>query len=956
MPVLMPPNERDRLVALESTSVALSSSDLGAIGRRTRVAARSLDTQYAAFTLVEQSSNRFIATYGFELGSLPRDQFFCAHTILCDESHVVLDALEDPQFARMGVVGRAPGIRFYAGVPVRSDSGMVIGALCVFDSSPRRTFSQDDLNLLCELGVMTSRAVRSIELGGAPDTSSRGLSESVDQELPLRPNPTPMSLSRVPADTPSQIAAAQRSYWNDEERAKQATEAVADELRGHPALLQRIIDANPNPVTIRGADGRFVIVNAAAAAIFGFSSQQLVGMAESDITPDEASGKFMRVTTDLHQVFHDEPREEQIIDSQGRRRWFHVRREPLRAEEVSGQFSLTISTEITRLKTTQLQEQERRSLMQVVAGSERLETVIRRVVEFVERFVIGEASCCVWIPRSGKLRPVYSSTLPEEIARRITMLGVSTEKATPPELTEESNVLYDGPVSENLVCAPYAGAAHDAGLGHCTSIPIRNADGVVLGALDVLTGRPIGRESGLEVALSAAGLVSVAIETRKRNSASIYQAQYDHLTRLPNRYEMEARLRKSLAHARRNGHLVGMLILDIDHFKKFNDTLGLAVGDALLQEIAARFETCLRATDSLARMGNDEFAALVSELPDSTGATRVAQKLMSALARPFEIAGRDLVVTTSVGIAIYPNDGDDPGTLLRNADAALNRAKESGQNSFRFFAPDMHESALERLEMETALREVVSEHGLEMYLQQQLDIETGRLVGFEALARWTHPKLGRVSPEKFIPLAEETRLIGDIGSWIMEEACRALRDWRVQGLPLISMGVNVSPVQLAHSGFVDMVARCVTDFGVLPGSLELEITESAMMADLDNVVEKLHQLRALGVRVSIDDFGTGYSALARLQRLPIDRVKIDKSFVADLGESPEFDPSSAKLVQAIVTMANTFDLDVVAEGVETEQQAEVLFAIGCDVAQGYLYHRPMPARLALDTAAQLCAG
>jgi diguanylate cyclase (GGDEF)-like protein len=662
----------------------------------------------------------------------------------------------------------------------------------------------------------------------------------------------------------------------------------------------------------------------------------------------------MRVTTNLHQVFHDEPREEQLIDSQGRLRWFHVRRESLPTDTISNEYSLTISTEITSIKIAQLREKERRVLMQLVAGSERLESVVRRVAEFVEQFVQGEASCCVWIPRTGKLRPIHSSTLPEEIARRITMLGVSVEKAQPPGLAEESTVLYDGPVSENLVCAPYAGAAPDAGLGHCTSIPIRNAAGEVLGALDVLTPCPIGRESGLEVALSAAGLVSVAIESRKRNSASIYQAQYDQLTRLPNRYEMEARLRKSLAHARRNGHLVGVLILDIDNFKKYNDTLGLAVGDALLQEIAARFETCLRATDSLARMGNDEFAALIPELPDSTGATRVAQKLMNSLARPFEIAGRDLIVTTSVGIAIYPNDGDDPGTLLRNSDAALYRAKESGQNSFRFFAPDMHESALDRLELETALREVVSEQGLEMYLQHQLDIVTGAPVGFEALARWTHPKLGRVSPEKFIPLAEETRLIGEIGSWILTEACRALREWREKGLPAISMGVNVSPVQLGQAGFVEMVARCVSDFGVLPGSLELEITESAMMDDLENVVEKLHQVRALGVRVSIDDFGTGYSALARLQRLPIDRVKIDKSFVADLGDGPESDPTSAKLVQAIVTMANTFDLDVVAEGVETQQQADVLSAIGCDVAQGYLYHRPMPAREAMDSAAQLC--
>ena len=949
MPVLMPPNEAERLVALRSASAALGAADVSSIGRCARVAARSLDTQYAAFTLVEQSLNRFVATHGFEAGTLSRDQFFCAHTILRDEPHIVLDARLDPRFARLGIVQRPPGIRFYAGVPVHSDSGMVIGALCVFDSSPRQSFGEDDLNLLKELGVMTARAVQSLEFAPAWREAGTPPNPASDDRVFDRPPPTPVSPARAVRDTPAEPATT--AQWDGEELALDAVDAVAEQLRSNPQLLQRIIDSTPNPVTIKDGEGRFVIVNAAAAALFGFSSEQLVGMSESEFRASDESGEFSRVTTDLHRIYHDEPREEQMIDCQGRPRWFHVRREELRADE-AGEYSMTISTEITALKSAQLREAERRTLMRLVAGSDRLESVTKRVVEFVEQFVGANAKCCVWLPRSGRLRPIYASTLPEEIARRMTTLGVSVEKATSPNAHDESSVLFDGPIGENLVCAPYAGAAPALGLMHCTSIPIRTGDGAVIGALDVLTSAPISREFALETALSAAELVSVALEARKKNTSSVYQAQYDHLTRLPNRYEMEARLGKALAHARRNANLVGVLILDIDNFKKYNDTLGLAVGDALLQEIAARFETCLRATDSLARMGNDEFAALVPELPDSTGGTRVAQKLMAALSRPFEIAGRELVVTTSVGIAIYPSDGEDPGTLLRNADAALTRAKESGHNSFRFFAPDMHHNALERLEMETALREVVAEQGLEMYLQQQLDIGSGQPVGFEALARWNHPTLGAISPDKFIPIAEETRLIFDIGSWILEEACRAIRDWRERGLPSVSMGVNVSPVQLANEGFVEVVARCVSDFDIQPGELELEITESAMMDGMDDAVEKLQTLRNLGVRVSIDDFGTGYSALARLQRLPIDRVKIDKSFVAELTSMDGSDHQSAKLVEAIVTMAGTFDLDVVAEGVETMAQAKMLSSIGCDVAQGYLYHKPTSARAAMDTAAE----
>lgn len=944
MPVLMPPNEAQRLDALRTASAALSSADLSAIQRRARVAARTLEAQFAAFVLVERSANRFLATHGFEAGTLPRDQFFCAHSILEDGPHVVLDALNDPRFARMGIVQKPPGIRFYAGVPVRSEDGSVIGALCVFDSSPRSEFCEDDRNLLVELGVMTAKVIRTIENGPAGWRPPRGPHPSVEERVHERPLDTPKSFPRVALDTPHPPAV--KAVEN-----AQATDIseVIETIRAQPQLFQRIINTNPNPVTIKGADGRFVVVNAAAAALFGVSADELVGRREAELKDDAMAGEFARVTTDLHGTFHEEPREEQIIDSGGRARWFQVRREAVDTPR-SGQYSLTVSTEITAHKSAQEREAERRALMRLISGSDRQEAVIRRVAAFVERFMDTEACCCVWLPRAGRLRPFHSPSVPQSVLAEIAGATPSPEFLS--LVTDENSpILFEGPIDGHPLADVYGLEPTRLGLTRCLSIGVRSGGDTIIGTLDVLLPGAISTDSDLETALSAAELVSLAIESRKRASSSVYQAQYDHLTRLPNRYEMEARLGKSLAHARRNHHQVGVLILDIDHFKKFNDTLGLAVGDALLQEIAARLETCLRETDSLARMGNDEFAVLLPELADSTGATRVAQKLMRSLARPFEIAGRCLVVTASIGIALTPDDGDDPSTLLRNADAALTGAKASGRNSFRFFAPGMHEIALERLEMETALREVVASSGLEMYLQQQLDLGSGRTVGFEALARWNHPTLGAISPSKFIPIAEETRLICDIGAWILEEACRSIQEWRDRGLPPISIGVNVSPVQLATEGFVDLVARCVADFDIRPGELELEITESAMIDEIDGVVERLRSLRSLGVRVSIDDFGTGYSALARLQRLPIDRVKIDKSFVAELEEGPVASQST-RLVEAIVRMAGSFDLDVVAEGVETAEQAAILSAIGCDVAQGYLYHQPAEARIAMETAAE----
>lgn len=943
MPVLMPPNEAQRLEALRTASAALSAADVSAIQRRARVAASTLEAQFAAFVLVERSANRFVATHGFEAGTLPRDQFFCAHSILEDGPHVVLDAKEDPVFARMRVVQNAPGIRFYAGVPVRNDDGHVIGALCVFDSSPRTQFEDDDRNLLVELGVMTARAIRSIELGPAGWRPPRGPSPSVEEATLKRPMDTPHSSPRVALATPHPAI----KHAGEEPKSTVDVSAIVEQLRAQPDLFQRIIDANPNPVTIKGDDGRFLVANAAAAALFGVSAEDLVGKRESELRERSMTGEFTRVTTDLHDTFHDDPREEQIIDAGGRPRWFEVRREPV-ATPRSGEYALTVSTEITADKSAQERESERRALMRLISGSDRQEAVIRRVAAFVERFVSTDAYCCAWLPRAGRLRAFHSPSVPERISSVLSAATPSPDLLTSLE-DVESQVLYDGPIGDHLLATSY-GDELGGDITHCVSVEIRSGSGATVGVLDLLLPGPIASDSDRQTVLSAAELIALAVEARKRAASSVYQAQYDHLTRLPNRYEMEARLGKSLAHARRSAHQVGVLILDIDQFKKFNDTLGLAVGDALLQEIAARLESCLRETDSLARMGNDEFAALLPELADSTGATRVAQKLMRSLARPFEIAGRSLVVTASVGIAVSPGDGDDPSTLLRNADSALTRAKAGGRNSFRFFAAGMHESALERLEMETALREVVSSSGLEMHLQQQLDLATGRPVGFEALARWNHPTLGPISPSKFIPIAEETRLICDIGAWMLEEACRAIQEWRERELPRISIGVNVSPVQLAAEGFVDLVARCVADFDIQPGELELEITETAMIDEIDGVVDCLRSLRSLGVRVSIDDFGTGYSALARIQRLPIDRVKIDKSFVAELEEGPG-DGQGARLVEAIVRMAGSFDLDVVAEGVETAEQAAILSAIGCDVAQGYLYHQPCEARLAMDTAA-----
>jgi len=412
----------------------------------------------------------------------------------------------------------------------------------------------------------------------------------------------------------------------------------------------------------------------------------------------------------------------------------------------------------------------------------------------------------------------------------------------------------------------------------------------------------------------------------------------DALTGLPNRVLFGEMLGHAIVHAERNEAEFALLLVDLDRFATINESLGHSLGDQLLIEAGKRLQSLLPERDAIARIGSDEFNIILNHNGD-IAIDLLAQRMIDALAEPFLLGGRSIYVGASIGIAMYPADGRDAETLQSNADAALHRAKTQGRGVLRFFSPEMSSRALERLTLEAELRHALERNELHLHYQPQIDLLSGEIVGFEALVRWQHPERGMVPPDEFIPLAEESGLVVPMGDWVLREACRQFQEWAAAGLAPRLMAVNVSAVQLSHGHLVDSVRQVLAQSGIPPNQLELEITESFLMADRDTAFQSLAELKALGVRLSIDDFGTGYSSLSYLQQLEVHKLKIDMSFVRDMTSNS----GNASIVTAIIVLGHSLGLEVIAEGVEDQGQARYLRSLQCDVMQGYLISPPMPA-------------
>jgi len=585
--------------------------------------------------------------------------------------------------------------------------------------------------------------------------------------------------------------------------------------------------------------------------------------------------------------------------------------------------------DITERKLVERLEQEQAELLEMVAQNLPLESVLDHLARMVEH-QLGGVSCLVLRRREGVLHLAGAPSLPPALLL-----------ALDPALLEDA--LRDAPEQpEGPSWAAYQRLLDAHGLTVSSSAPIASALGPPPG-LGVFprVGGPAPSRHERELLAAAARLAALAIEHSQLSERLVHQAQYDALTGLPNRLLFQDRLSQAMHNARRQGQRLAVMFIDLDGFKRVNDSLGHQAGDLLLTQVAARFRKVVRNSDTLARMGGDEFMVVLVNTRDTRASARVAQQLLQALKEPFEIAGQELVISASIGISFYPEDGQEQETLQRHADAAMYKAKAMGRNGFQCYTAELNAQLVGRMDLEQQLRQALGRGELRLAYQPQ-HLADGRLVGFEALLRWTHPKFGEVPPSKFIPLAEECGLILPIGKWVLEEACHQCAVWRARGHAGLRVAGNVSTVQLNQVDWNRTVARALDSARLQASGLELEITEGVVMQDASHASKRLRTMREMGVSLAIDDFGTGYSSLAYLQRLPIDTLKVDQSFVRGI-EPRAGSRDSTAIVEAIVNLGRSLGMQVLAEGVETQGQLDFLRRVGCHAMQGYYLSRPMTA-------------
>lgn len=418
-----------------------------------------------------------------------------------------------------------------------------------------------------------------------------------------------------------------------------------------------------------------------------------------------------------------------------------------------------------------------------------------------------------------------------------------------------------------------------------------------------------------------------------------YLVNFDELTKLPNRTLFNDRLHIALAHGKRNREKLAVLFFDLDRFKTINDSLGYHIGDIILQEVAERLKLCIRDEDTLCRMGADEFVILLTDIEQLSNITKIVSRMIAALSMPCIIGEVELRITSSIGIAFYPDNGHTPEILVRHAELAMYHAKNNGRNNYQFFTESLNHVVTERLSLENSLRLAIERNEFVLYYQPQINIRTNKLIGVEALIRWNHPQNGLVSPVKFISIAEETGLIIPIGEWVLREVCRQHLNWIEFGLPAIQIAVNVSAIQFQEKQFRLTLQEIIKNGHIDPAYLELELTEGIVMKDASLTIKELHLLKDLGVNLSIDDFGTGYSSLQYFSKFPIDKLKIDQSFI----KAMMVDPSSLAIVETIISLAEKLQIKVIAEGVETKEEANKIGQCGCEEVQGYYFSKPLPA-------------
>jgi diguanylate cyclase (GGDEF)-like protein/PAS domain S-box-containing protein len=723
---------------------------------------------------------------------------------------------------------------------------------------------------------------------------------------------------------------------------------------------------------------RVVYVNQAFTDYLGYTPEEIVGQHPWVIYgPNPSPRRLALLQRSEISLRNGEPIQAEILDyhKDGRHVWADVCIQPMADERGQIRYRVSTRRDITARKRTEALEKHRSAILESIARHEALEAVLARITAMIED-QLPHVMACVTQLLDGRLQILSAPSLPLGFVRGFDDLSSGMVAASCGTAAFHGVTVITPDISSDPLWVDHLELANEYQVRAAWSIPIFGSDGArqrvpgasshgtsshgdsthgdsthgagnssagsnIVSALGTVaayhrnTAEP--SETDLHLLEMAAQLAAIAIEQANLNARLNHQAQHDALTGLPNRAHFKKQLEGALDQAKRHNEQIGVVFLDLDGFKHVNDTLGHPIGDQLLRAVADRLRHRVRRTDTLTRMGGDEFALISKEVKQPEGAMKVARKMLAALKEPFSIAGHELHVTGSIGVAISPQDGHDSATLERHADTALYRAKANGRNNAQCFRPEMNTAAQERHELETQLRRAIERQEFTLHYQPQVDLN-GKIVGLEALLRWQR-KGQFIPPVKFIPVAEESGLIMTMDSWVMREACTQMADWISRGFAPVQMAVNVTALQFTHPDFVAGVATTLRETCLEAQYLELELTESVFMQDLEVAVGRMNELRALGVRLSIDDFGTGYSSLTYLKRLPVHTLKVDRSFVQEL-DSETSDSKDRTLVSAILGLAKQFGLETVAEGVETEGQASILRDLECDRMQGYLFARP----------------
>ena len=678
---------------------------------------------------------------------------------------------------------------------------------------------------------------------------------------------------------------------------------AAEGLREQLSFIQQLIEAVPQPIFFKDAAGRYLGVNSAWERFFGIARQKFIGKSVFELYPhnQELARRHHAKDQELFAAPGSQSYEAAIAAADGRVHHTIYNKATFNQPDGAVAGLIGTITDVTGLKEAE-------------AALREGETRFRDLTEL--------SSDWYW-EQDADLRFTQISSRAHEFALGSEEdIGKTRWEIARLHMTDEQWQPHKAALAAHRSFQDFVYQRYD-----------------VYGNLRIISvsGRPIFDEAGRFQGYRGTGR---DITEKKRAEEQIrHMAHYDALTELPNRILLHDRIGQAIAQAQRNHEVLAVLFIDLDRFKTVNDSLGHAVGDRLLKTVAGRLESCTRGSDTIARIGGDEFVVLLGNLKEPEDARHVSQKVLDALSEPLTIDGHELKITPSVGICAYPHDGEDVETLMRNADTAMYYAKQMGRNNYQFFTQAMNDAAQQRLVIENDLRHAIERDEFILHYQPQLDLKTGAIVGFEALVRWLHPQRGTVSPSVFITAAEETGLIGPLGEWVLRQACSEARAWRNEGHPELQVSVNCSAQQFQRDGFVETVNLVLRETGLPAACLELEITESVIVQHSEEVIARFGALDAMGVRISIDDFGTGYSSLSYLKRFAIHQLKIDQSFVRDISS----DPDDAAIVSAIIAISHSLGLKVVAEGVETAEQLAFLKSLGCDGAQGYYFSRPVPA-------------